>query len=167
MAGEPLSPPEHLSHHPSTGGYGSRTRPCPSVRLGFIKQWEIKVSFGNVDLLCNNETAMIHNLVEWTLLPWWWCSESGFRLLPSHPSCSGSIGKRVHRTFGFTIVKRYFIHCSSVPDFAVWLPSVHSSRKTTFSLANASDTTPRIRDFHPLGKITLVVFMLSKVYLYI
>ena len=42
--------------------------------------------------------------------------------------------------------------CSSVPDFAVSLPSLLSSPTTSLRLANASGTTPRIRDFHPLEK---------------
>ena len=42
--------------------------------------------------------------------------------------------------------------CSSVPDFVVSLPSVHWSPNTTLRLTNASDTTPRIRDLHPLEK---------------
>ena len=50
--------------------------------------------------------------------------------------------------------------CSSVQTFAVWLPSVHGSPQTTLPLANTSDTTPRIRDFHPLGKCTLAVLFL-------
>ena len=42
--------------------------------------------------------------------------------------------------------------CSSVPEFAVSLPSLLSSPTTSLRLANASGTTPRIRDFHPLEK---------------
>lgn len=38
--------------------------------------------------------------------------------------------------------------CSSVPDFAVWLPSLLPLPVTSLPLANASDTTPRIRDLH-------------------
>ena len=44
--------------------------------------------------------------------------------------------------------------CTSVPDFAVSLPSVLLSPTTTLRRANASDITPRTRDFHPLEKYT-------------
>jgi len=40
--------------------------------------------------------------------------------------------------------------CSSVQTFAVWLTSVLGSLQTTLPLANASDTTPCIRDLHSL-----------------
>jgi len=56
--------------------------------------------------------------------------------------------------------------CSSVPDFAVSLPSVHTSRYTTLRLANASDTTPRVRDFHPLEKLHLLKALFNQKYLY-
>ena len=56
--------------------------------------------------------------------------------------------------------------CSSVPDFAVSLPSVHTSRYTTLRLANASGTTPRVRDFHPLEKLHLLKALFNQKYLY-
>ena len=56
--------------------------------------------------------------------------------------------------------------CSSVPDFAVSLPSVHTSRYTTLRLANASDTTPCVRDFHPLEKKHLLKALFNQNYLY-
>ena len=41
----------------------------------------------------------------------------------------------------------------SVQTFAVWLTSVLGSPQTTLPLANASDKTPRIRDFRPLDSL--------------
>ena len=47
--------------------------------------------------------------------------------------------------------------CSSVPDFAVPLPSVSALRLTTLRLANTSGCPRRIGDFHPLEICTPVV----------
>ena len=43
--------------------------------------------------------------------------------------------------------------CSSVPDFAVWLPSVYGSPQTTLPLANTSGRYPAYKGFTPSGKI--------------
>ena len=53
--------------------------------------------------------------------------------------------------------------CSSVPDFAVSLPSLLSSPTTSLRLANASGTTPCIRDLHPLEKDTCLEHCLTKI----
>lgn len=53
--------------------------------------------------------------------------------------------------------------CSSVPDFAVSLPSLLSSPTTSLRLANASGTTPCIRDLHPLEKYTCFKHSLTKI----
>ena len=53
--------------------------------------------------------------------------------------------------------------CSSVPDFAVSLPSLLSSPTTSLRLANASGTTPCIRDLHPLEKYTCLEHCLTKI----
>ena len=51
--------------------------------------------------------------------------------------------------------------CSSVPDFAVSLPSLLLS--TSLRLANASGTTPCMRDLHPLEKYTSLEQCLTKI----
>ena len=45
--------------------------------------------------------------------------------------------------------------CSSVQVFAVSLTSVPESPQTTLRLANASGVTPRMRDFHSLGVLSI------------
>jgi hypothetical protein len=53
---------------------------------------------------------------------------------------------------GFNLISSF---CSSVQVFAVSLTSVPESPQTTLRLANASDVTPRMRDFHSLGVLSI------------
>jgi len=55
--------------------------------------------------------------------------------------------------------------CSSVPNFAVSLPSVHASRQTTLRLAYVSENYLRTQGTFTLWKNTLVV-RLNEIYLY-
>ncbi len=53
---------------------------------------------------------------------------------------------------GFNLISSF---CSSVQVFAVSLTSVPESPQTTLGLANASDVTPRMRDFHSPGVLSI------------
>ena len=53
---------------------------------------------------------------------------------------------------GFNLISSF---CSSVQVFAVSLTSVPESPQTTLRLANASGVTPRMRDFHSLGVLSI------------